>query len=294
MFELTQVTTADHCVLHGAVVMSAASRHTAYVLIHGTGSNFYAPGVLDQFAVQAAASGATACRINTRGHDGIASIPATKKSLKGGATYEVVSDCVHDIAAWCDWLVDQGHQRIVLVGHSMGGVKAIYSQAHAPHAVVAGVVGISPPRFCHQHWVTHPKADAFRSHWQRATELVQAGQPEALLECTQPTPFLATAAGFLEKYGPEDRYDYLPLLSRVRVPVLLMVGSETLTISPAFDDLPAWVESVRQTTLDTTFRVIEGANMNYSGHAEVPWNVGAEWVAQRFSEPQKSAETGSR
>lgn len=279
MFELTQVLTADKCVLHGAVSSAGDLSPLAFVLIHGTGSNFYAPGVLERFAVRAAASGATACRINTRGHDGIASIPTKKKSLQGGATYEVVSDCVHDIAAWCDWLVERGHQRIVLVGHSMGGVKAIYSQVQAPHSAVAAVVGISPPRFCHQHWMTHPKADAFRAHWQRAGELIAAGQPDGFLECTQPTPFLATAAGFVEKYGPEDRYDYLPLLGQLRVPALLMVGSETLNSSPAFDGLPAWMDAARASASQLSFEIVPGANMGYSDQPDAPWQVAERWLS---------------
>lgn len=279
MFELAQVLTADQCVLHGAVSSADDVSRLAFVLIHGTGSNFYAPGVLERFAVRAAESGATACRINTRGHDGVASIPTTKKSLQGGATYEVVGDCVHDVAAWCDWLIALGHQRIVLVGHSMGGVKAIYSQAHAPHSAVAGIVAISPPRFCHEHWMAHPQADAFRAHWQRAHQFIATGQPDGFLECTQPTPFLATAAGFVEKYGPEDRYDYLPLLTQLRVPTLVIVGGETLNSSPAFDGLPTWMNAVQPSVPQLCFEVIPEANMNYSKQPDAPWDAAQRWLS---------------
>lgn len=279
MFELAHVTTADHCVLHGAISSRAASQRTAFLLIHGTGSNFYAPGVLERFAIQVAHAGATACRINTRGHDGIASIPGSKKSIKGGATYEVVGDCVHDITAWCEFLAGRGHDQIFLVGHSMGAVKSIYSQAHAAHAAVAGIVCISPPRFCHQHWIEHARADAFRAHWRRANELINAGQPDALLECTQPTPFLATAAGFVEKYGPADRYDYLPLLNQLQVPALVIVGSQTLEASPAFDGLPRWIESARSEKANVTLQIVNGANMNYSEHADAPFDIANEWLA---------------
>lgn len=279
---LCRVTTDDGCLLDGTLSMPAStpeSGRIGFLFVHGTGSNFYAPGVLADFAQQAVDAGFACLRVNTRGHDGLSMIPGTTQSRKGGATHERIADCVYDIAAWVSFFVEQGIEKVVLIGHSMGAVKAIYSQAHEPHSRVTGIMALSPPRFAHQHWVSHPRATAFRSHWQQASEWVAAGEPDRLLECTQPTPFLATAAGFVEKYGPDDRYDYVPLLERLSVPVLIVVGSQTLTASPAFDGLPDWINAAQTSEKAVALRIVPGASMNYAEAPTVPFQLAREWLS---------------
>ncbi len=270
---LCRTTTSDGLLLDGALLTPSVSTGSAFVFVHGTGSNFYAPGILEQLAQAAFAAGHIALRINTRGHDGIASIPTATKSVKGGATYEVVADCTHDITAWCDFLTAKGINRITLVGHSMGGVKAIYSQAHAPHAAVSRIVCLSPPRFCHQHWMSHPQGAAFRQHFEHAQSLVAAGLSETLFECRQPTPFLATAAGFIEKYGPDDRYDFISLLPSIRVPVVVLLGDQSQKESPAFDSHAAELARLASEGVTVSFRLMAGTSMNYSGRAVEVWDV---------------------
>ena len=109
--ELVRVETADGVVLDGALCrprMAGELPVDAFLLVHGTGSNFYAPGVLETYTGQALAGGTPVLRINTRGHDGIYSNPASSGSVKGGAAYEHISDCVPDVGAWVNWLVGQG------------------------------------------------------------------------------------------------------------------------------------------------------------------------------------------
>src|SRR5262245_5486392 len=81
--ELIHVQTSDGLRLAGALHVpkrEATLPVDAFLLIHGTGSNFYAPGILETFAGQAVDAGCAVLRINTRGHDGIASIPTTGRS----------------------------------------------------------------------------------------------------------------------------------------------------------------------------------------------------------------------
>ena len=197
ILELVRVETADGVVLDGALWRPQRAGKLpvdAFLLVHGTGSNFYAPGVLETYAGQALAGGIAVLRINTRGHDGLCSNPARSGSVKGGAAYERISDCVQDVGAWVDWLVGHGFARIVLVGHSMGSVKAIYAQAYAPHSAVRAIVGISPPRFSHERLLSGPCGETFAAEFARASDLVSDGQGETLLAVTQPLRFMATAA----------------------------------------------------------------------------------------------------
>jgi pimeloyl-ACP methyl ester carboxylesterase len=278
-FELARVETPDQVLLDGALYRPRQSGDLpadVFLLVHGTGSNFYAPGVLETFTGQALAEGTAVLRVNTRGHDGICSISARIGSVKGGATYERVSDCVRDVGAWVNWLSGRGFARIVIVGHSMGGVKAIYSQAYAPHQAVRGIVGISPPRFAHERLLSGPGGETFAEEFSRANTLVAAGRGETLLAVTQPLPFVATAAGYVEKYGPANRYDYIPLLPQLGCPALILIGSESIRTSAAFNGLPAALAAAGRPNI--VYSVIEGANINYKGCDTVPFQHAVYWL----------------
>lgn len=264
-----RLTTQDGCLLDSLLYEPAeVATETGFVLIHGTGSNAFAPGILETLAFDLSRT-ARVLRLNTRGHDGICSIPLKDgRSKPGGATHEVISECPLDITSAVEALRSRGCRDVVLIGHSMGGVKAIYAQAQAPHPQVRSLVCLSPPRFCHRHWMQHPQADAFRATFAEAQAAVDSHDPERLLRSRQPVPFLATARGFLEKYGPEDRYDIIRLLPKVRVPVRIAIGAETLKSSPAFDTLPANVDQLQNSGAPVTLTILPGVNMSYSGAAD--------------------------
>ena len=265
---LVSTVTADGLRLDGAFCEPPVSARLTLLLIHGTGSNFYSPGPLEALAQSAAFIDCAALRVNTRGHDGMATIPGSPRSVQGGATFEAVTDSSLDIAAWIDHVsclneAATSASGIVLVGHSMGGVKAIYSQARSADPRVKGVVCLSPPRFCHEHWMQHSDAEEFRRSFAEATRLVDEGRPNELLVCRQPVPFVATARGFIEKYGPDDTFDIVRLLPRVDCPVLILIGSRTVDASPAFDSLPEQLNGLAELT-PVSLEVIADADMSYS------------------------------
>lgn len=280
-FDLIRTKTADGVLLDGSLRHAEAAdttaRSTVWLLVHGTGSNFYSGGVLQAFAEQLARVGHSVARINTRGHDFISALPGGRTSFLGGAAFESISGCVHDLRAWVDELIRRDFSRVVLVGHSMGGVKAIFSQAHDPHPYVAALVGISPPRFCHAEWQSSPQAGPFREHFRRATELVESGRGDELMRVEQPLPMWLTAAGFLAKYGLHDDYDFVPLLPRLTQPTLLIVGTESVASSPAFESVPDAVWQLSQPQLH--LQLVPGANTGYSGHLDVPGRLACEWFA---------------
>ena len=281
--ELIRAKTADGVLLDGSLQRPAGvvstSPDTAWLLVHGTGSNFYSSGVLQSFAEQLVHGGHSVARINTRGHDIISTLPGGRMPLSGGAAFESIADCVHDLRAWVDELIRRDFSRVVLVGHSMGGVKAIYSQAHDPHPNVVAVVGISPPRFCHTEWQSSPQATAFRDHFRLATDLVASGRGGELMLVQQPLPLWLTAAGFLAKYGPHDNYDFIPLLPRLSCPTLLIVGTASVESSPAFKSVPDAVRQLQTSHPHLHLQLVPGANTGYSGHLEAPAHLASEWFA---------------
>ena len=45
--------------------------------------------------------------------------------------------------AWADYLVSNHFENILLLGHSLGGIKALYSQAHLPHPNIQKIAAYS-------------------------------------------------------------------------------------------------------------------------------------------------------
>ena len=116
--ELIRVRTVDRVLLDGslqrAVAAESSSQNTAWLLVHGTGSNFYSAGVLQTFAEQLVIAGHSVARINTRGHDIISALSGGRSPLSGGAAFESIADCVHDLRAWVDELIRRDFSRVVL------------------------------------------------------------------------------------------------------------------------------------------------------------------------------------
>ncbi|MFN0199002.1 MAG: alpha/beta hydrolase [Planctomycetaceae bacterium] len=249
-----------------------------FLLLHGSASNFYASGVLERFANDAVADGVDALRINTRGHDAVSQLAGPGKLRLGGAAYEVVAHCRYDVYAWLDEFYRRGYRRVCLVGHSMGGAKSLYAQAYDRHALVKAVVAISAPRFCHRQLMDDPRTQNFRDDWARAQELVAQGCGEELIRITQPMPLLIQASGFIAKYGPGDRYDFLKLIPRIDVPVHVIIGGETLKTSPAFGKLDEQLQSLQASCPHLSLSVVSGAEMNYRISPERPFEIASRWL----------------
>ncbi|HTI50519.1 MAG TPA: alpha/beta fold hydrolase, partial [Planctomycetaceae bacterium] len=198
---------------------------------------------------------------------------------KGGAAFEKIGDCMHDLRAWIDLLAARGYRRIVLTGHSMGAVKAIYSQTRQPHPHVAAILAISPPRFCHDRLANGPRGEQFRSEFARMQDLVAQGRPDALVPVTHPLPFVATPAGYLEKYGPDDPYDSLGFLPQIAGPVLVLIGSESAETSAAFAGAAEAIAELQPNCPGISVEVVAGANINYSNGPQAPFERGVRWLS---------------
>jgi pimeloyl-ACP methyl ester carboxylesterase len=279
--ELARVETADGIWLDGLFELAdtvASGPLDACLLVPGTGANFYSPGVLEVFARQARAAGLATLRINTRGHDGLCTLRSRAGSRPGGAAHEIIGEAPFDLTAWLDWLVARGCPRIVLVGHSLGAVKALLLQAQVPHAAVRRVVAISPPRFHHATWQRHPLGELFREDYRQAADRVARGEGQSFFAARQPVPYVTTAAGYLEKYGPEDRYDFVPQLSRITGPVLLLVGERSERDSPAFAETVSVLQHDARSAGHVTVRRVPLVDIGYRHDPEAPWREFHDWI----------------
>lgn len=276
--ELVQVRTKDGVTLHGAhfaPTVSNASGRMA-VCVHGTGSNFYSSTLFDSISDRLLDAGIGVVRINTRGHDGISTAATVQGGRRIGAAYEIVDECRHDLAAWVDFARDRGAAEVILIGHSMGAVKCLYAAAKNPNLNADRVVAVSPPRLSCEWFRQGPHAVKFKGLLSRAQALANAGEGQQLLEVDFPLPMILCAAGYVDKYGPQERYNFLPWLPTLRQPVHFVFGTVEVERNWAFTDLPTAVRD--QMTPTQTVTVIEGTDHFYTGKHQQLTTAILDWL----------------
>jgi len=268
--DLVQTTTRDGLRLDGTYQSPPAGSAPAvavdaFCLIHGTGGNFYSSTLFDAFAERLLSLGCGVLRINTRGHDGISTASTPKGGLRQGAAYEIVDDCRHDLAAWVSYLVERAGSRIGLIGHSLGAVKCLYALAQEPDPRVACVIALSPPRLSYEWFCSSPQAADFLATFNQAQQHVDRGEPVALLDIKLPLPFVITAAGYVEKYGPDERYNYLRFVGSVSCSRLVTFGSVEVENNMAFRGAPEAIDKLQARHRQLSLETIAGADHFYSG-----------------------------
>ncbi len=198
---------------------------------------------------------------NTRGHDLISTAATTQGGRRQGAAYEVVDDCRHDVAAWLGWLIGVAGPRVGLLGHSLGAVKCLYAQAYEPMPPAVCILAVSPPRLSHSWFRSGDKAAEFVETYARAERCIADGRPETLIEVRIPLPFLIAAAGYVEKYGPNERYNYCRFLGELRCPTLVTFGGLEVEQNAAFRGAP---ETIRAQWPRIQVETVSGADHFYS------------------------------
>ena len=206
LVDLVHVTTRDGVRLDGTYQPAAhPGTPDAVCLVHGTGGSFYSSTLFDALGDRFLARGCSVLRINTRGHDLMSTAVTARGGRRLGAAYELVDDCRHDLTAWVEWLKARAGPRVLLLGHSLGAVKCLYALAHEPQLGVCATIAVSPPRLSYSWFCTSPEGPQFLEAFDVAERHVEQGQAATLLEVKLPLPFVVTAGGYVEKYGPDER-----------------------------------------------------------------------------------------
>ncbi len=241
--ELVRAETADGLTLDGAFYESEqADSPWGVIILHGVGGNFYGSRLLHALTVGLLPQ-AHVLRVNTRGHDGFFQSVNRDGPCRLGAAYEIVDHCRLDALAWLHWLGDRGLKRLAVIGHSLGAIKALYSQAHQSVSALSAVVALSAPRLSAQAFLENERSGAYLETLNRAKELDAAGRGDTLIESKFPFPMPITAACYLDKYGGE-RYNLLNYAERIACPSLFVYGQLELDQPATFAGLPELIEAL--------------------------------------------------
>ena len=226
LVDLISLTSADGVVLDGIFCEPdpAAVRQgpvDAVLLIHGSGRNFYSQSTR-VMAEDLRRQGYACLALNTKGHDTVW-VDTSDGSYYGNA-YEILDNSRLDLRVGVDYLWERGYRRIALVGHSMGAVKVGYYAATEDDPRVFTVIPVSPVRLSYSYYMESEAADEFQDNIRRADQMEAEDRALDLFAVNFPITQMFSAASYLDKHGPAERYNLVTLAPRIRIPMLVVAG----------------------------------------------------------------------
>ncbi len=245
LVELVKVQTTDGVRLDGALSSpQSAACDTLVICLHGVGGNFYGSRMMAELAEAIAGDSVACLRVNTRGHDYCYTGMSRMGVRRLGAAYERLEQCLEDIDAWMGWAQTR-YQRVILLGHSLGALKAIYFQRFGNLGLLQRVIAVSPPRLSYRAFLAGQRSAEFRKSIANARSAVEQGEPERLVEVTVPFPLLITAESYLDKYGEQEKYDLESMVDGLTLPTDFIYGGHELEFSGvAFAGLDQSIEQI--------------------------------------------------
>ena len=279
LVDLITITTGDGMTLDGIFCEPAAGVTPkgpvdAMLLIHGSGGSFY------RVATKAMAEGLRnrgyAClAINTKGHDTVWS-PQGSGQYYGNAL-EILDNSRHDLRAGIDYLWEKGYRSIGLLGHSMGAVKVGYYAATEEDDRIATVIPISPVRLSYSYYMESEDAEEFRSIIEQADRMEAEDRALELMEVRFPIAQMFSAASYLDKHGPAERYNLVALAPRIKAPMLVMGGEqETHT---RLRDCPQDMVTAAVNSPRAEYHIVPGGNHSLLNSMDQASARVLEWLA---------------
>lgn len=285
--ELIRTQATDGLRLDGALFSPAADAAKplaidAALCLHGVGANFYTSSTLEGIRSPLLDLGLMVAAVNTRGHDTVYMASMALGRRRQGAAYESVDDSRLDVAAWLSFLQQRGLQRVLLVGHSLGAIKSVYAQSLEQYPGVVGIVAISPPRLSHKAFMNSFESSVYFESLSTAEDLIRAGKPNELFEARFPFPLLITAAGYVEKYGPAERYNIVNYVPQLPCPALFVYGGKELSAGPSFAGMPDTLRSLPGQSPRKVV-VVPDADHNYTGVYDALSAEIRSWLGDSFA-----------
>ncbi|MDA2934849.1 alpha/beta hydrolase [Acidobacteria bacterium AH-259-D05] len=206
----------------------------AFLYMPGSGGNYHSSGIVSFLPKMLLADGYAALAINTRQHDQYVNTDS-------------LLDIRKDIEAAIRVLEALGYEKIVLFGHSLGGLHAIFYEAVTMDPAVKGLIATGI--FANLPWksrhILNNNETRYRELSESALEYFKTGRRGEILPIpmmhTRGRSVKTTAQHFLTyRYTPAPIADGTQLIRRVPVPILVVRDEGDAIIEP-FE--PNWLIS---------------------------------------------------
>jgi pimeloyl-ACP methyl ester carboxylesterase len=261
--EIVFVTSEDG-IKHAGLVIRPAGRAPAplpVLWVHGHTGRFYEPHAV-AIGRLLAEQGSIFVAGNNRGHDVGANLHRPGGAALGGAWWEKIDEAPLDVGAWVGFAAGLGSGQVVLLGHSLGGVKVVLYQSQRQDPRVRGLIAASPG-------IHGGEVDP--ALLAQAERLVSDGRGEELLAYQRRSgPARASAQTIVSRaHAALDLFGLRKpdaAISRIRCPLLVFFGTNEPHIGTA-----AELETVRRNATGAPTveaHMIEGADHVYTGRAD--------------------------
>ena len=195
---------------------------------------------------------------------------------------ERFEECLLDIEAWMEYIDSAGYKNIILQGHSLGAVKAVYYLAKTADPRISKLILASPPDMV-------GLAEAEPDHQDilaLSKKMVAEGKGEDLLPQLLWNWFYLSAFTYID-FGERgnaidvfNTYDKgkSSVLENIKVPVFAFFGSKDdaaiVPVKEALEVIKSKAKNCPQFDTD----VIEGAPHSYFGHEDEVANRILDWL----------------
>ena len=285
LVDLMSTITSDGIELDGALFPLApeatrAGPVDAVLIMHGSHGNFYTTSSTTM-AQTLSAQGYACLSLNAVAHD---NVWAADGNYYGNA-YDILDRCRLDIRAGVDYLWELGYRSIGILGFSMGAVRVAYYAAAEDDPRVTTVMPVSPVRLSYSYYMESPDAEEFHGIIQRADQMEAEDRAMDLMAVNFPIAQLFSAASYLDKHGPAERYNLITLAPKIRIPILVIGGSletHTRLLDMSQDLTTASVNSPKAQCV-----IVEGGNHSISNMPERASDAALNWLSSLATQKVK-------
>ena len=271
-YPIVRVKTVDDVELQGMRLGEevASSAHGLVIHLHGIWGNFYENPFIDYFAEFYPRLGFVFLSANTRFHD-------------GGSLTGRFETCLADIQAWLDYAATSGYNSVILQGHSLGTMQAVYYMTSTqPTRLIKGLILLAPV----DHMTLYCTDNALiREHRITQAKRLAAQDPDALVPKSFFDLWPLSASTYLNLTDDVTNADVFPFrrgtlsetrLSYIRLPVFTAVGGDDFAAFPSAD---AQIQQLTQLP-GVVATLIEGAPHNFAGYEQILLYRIEEWLSR--------------
>lgn len=243
---VVQITTPKKYLLNGLWFGPKKPRQVV-VWVHGLGSSMFSKLEIARLISD---KNIGVLAFNNRGNGTVTRIPRKgKESTRGGAAFEVFTDCIDDIQGAINFARRAASVNIFLAGHSTGCQKSVY-WASKKGKGVKGVILLAPVS---DYAAMRKKSGAVKllRVANYARRLVRRGRPHELIPSSIWSTELDDAQRFLSLYtqdSVEEIFTYAQpkkkptTLQKVRIPTLVLWAEKDEFSDRPAKEIAAWFE----------------------------------------------------
>lgn len=272
---LIQTITKDDLILNGLYIEGDKSK-PVYVMVHGFTSDFFSHKFFHEIQEGLRSQNIASIAIQTRG-TGIRTEFIKKgreDSVWIGSFYEVLSEAHLDISAFIEFLTNEGYQDIILLGHSLGTIKAVrYIYEGEYKDRIKKLVLLAP--FDKNGYIVRHTKNRLKQLVDFAKTKVDEGLGDEIVTAEM-EDFLISYKTYVSWYEDTDlsniwdfykgeNYNF-PAISNLQIPVKIIVGNkDSFFYMPEFSTLESVKTILEKHIKDLELHIIEGSGHTYVG-----------------------------